>query len=698
MKHSFFPFLLMLCLFALFAACDGQPNEMQVESWIDPATIDGPWTWELGEDGVLRFWRGERLIQSWTAVTALRFEPRVWMLFGFFHIKRSTPEQIDLTFAADDGQIKLMDGARQVGVVRIAVNERDDLTVALQVNDANGYDGLRLSFIKNDGDRFWGFGEQYNHIDLIGQRVPVWTSEQGVGRSPHPAMPTTGDLTDTYFPMPYFLDPAQGKGFLLDNSEYSLFDLGRTDADAWSVEVWNGCDVSFRMLPGPRPGMIVRQLTREVGRAKSVPPDWAFDGVILAAQGGTDAVLARLDTALSAGIPVTAVWVQDWVGIRHFGLGNYGVKYRWIHDEELYPDLAVTIADLREQGVRFLGYFNPFVCPDYELFEPGAQNGYLIKGGDGSPYMFIISVFTGSLLDVTDPAAADWFQDYAREAIDLGMSGWMADFGEWLPFNARLADGEAEAVHNLYPTHWHRLNREVLAEAQPDGDFFLLTRSGFTGEQKVAQVVWAGDQEASWDEMDGLPTVIKAGLTLGLAGIPYFTHDIAGFSGGPSTKELFLRWTELGAFTPIMRTHDGLQKTENHRFDSDEQTLAHFMRFSLIHNALAPYFRELAVQAQESGLPIIRHTALVDPLWSEALRAHDQWMIGQDMLFAPVVTEGATTVRVRFPAGEWEHLFTGQAVAGRCTREVDAPLGTPAVFVRRGALADLVAQVRQIGP
>jgi len=97
-------------------------------------------------------------------------------------------------------------------------------------------------------------------------------------------------------------------------------------------------------------------------------------------------------------------------------------------------------------------------------------------------------------------------------------------------------------------------------------------------------------------------------------------------------------------------------------------------------------------------LPIIRHTVLVDPLWSESLRAHDQWMIGQDMLFAPVVTEGATTVQVRFPAGEWEHLFTGQVVAGRCTREVDAPLGTPAVFVRRGALADLVGQIRQIEP
>ncbi|HPM76441.1 MAG TPA: hypothetical protein PK961_05065, partial [bacterium] len=125
MRKNVFPFLLTICLLALFVACDGQPNEMQTESWIDPATVDGPWAWELGDDGVLRFRRGERLIQSWTGVTALRFEPRVWMLFGFFHVKRSTPEESDLTFAADGEQIKLVDGTRPVGVVRIAVNERD---------------------------------------------------------------------------------------------------------------------------------------------------------------------------------------------------------------------------------------------------------------------------------------------------------------------------------------------------------------------------------------------------------------------------------------------------------------------------------------------------------------------------------------------------------------------------------------------
>jgi alpha-glucosidase len=116
------------------------------------------------------------------------------------------------------------------------------------------------------------------------------------------------------------------------------------------------------------------------------------------------------------------------------------------------------------------------------------------------------------------------------------MSGWMADFGEWLPFNAQLADGEAAAMHNLYPTHWHRLNREVFAEAYPDGDFFLLTRSGFTASRKVAQVVWGGRPRSDLGRNGRSPTVIKAGLTLGLAGIPYFTHDIAAFPAVPAPR------------------------------------------------------------------------------------------------------------------------------------------------------------------
>lgn len=176
--------------------------------------------------------------------------------------------------------------------------------------------------------------------------------------------------------------------------------------------------------------------------------------------------------------------------------------------------------------------------------------------------------------------------------------------------------------------------------------------------------------------------MVTAGLTIGLSGVPFFTHDIAGFSGGPSTKELFMRWTELGAFTPVMRTHDGLQREDNHRFDSDAETLAHFAQMAQLHNSLLPYFLDVAAEAIDRGLPMVRHTMLVDPDWNLAYEANAQWLIGDNLLFVPVVREGEDCVTVYFPEGQWRHLLTNEIYEGRQVLQMDAPIGVPAAFQR----------------
>jgi alpha-glucosidase len=496
--------------------------------------------------------------------------------------------------------------------------------------------------------------------------------------------------------MPWFLDPQRSYGVLVTSTALSRFDLCEDEPGEWRVEVWDDPGFELVVFAEDHPRKLVQALTAEVGRPASAPPSWALNGVWLAAQGGDVAVRERVAAALAAGIPVSAVWVQDWVGLRNFGLDSYGVKYRWNWDSTLYPSLPTMITEFAADGVRFLGYFNPFLVPGWGQWETAATEGWAVRDAAGEPALFPIVTFDGGLVDLTHPEAVQWFRGYADAAIELGMRGWMADFGEWLPYDATLHAGDARLEHNRYPTRWHKVNREALETAYPDGDFVLLTRSGFTGEHRVAQVVWAGDQEADWSRTDGLPTVVPAGLTLGLSGIPFFTHDVAGFSGGPSDGELFRRWTELGAFSPIMRTHDGLRKLENHRFDSDVTTMTHFLRMASIHAALGPVWRELAGEAVATGLPILRHTALVDPDWPGAFEAHQQWMIGDDLVFAPVVAPGRTTAAVDLPDGRWVPLWGGAAVAGRQRIVSEAPEGRPAVWLREGRWPEVAAAIRAL--
>ena len=150
-------------------------------------------------------------------------------------------------------------------------------------------------------------------------------------------------------------------------------------------------------------------------------------------------------------------------------------------------------------------------------------------------YDFPIIELRGSMQDFTRRETYDYVEGFLEAMVrDQGMDGWMADFGEWLPMDATLADGRAAPlVHNLYPTQWHRASREVMDRARPDGDWVVFSRSGWSREHEVAQIVWIGDQEADFSDADGLATVIPALLNLGMSGLPFVTHDVAGFSGGP---------------------------------------------------------------------------------------------------------------------------------------------------------------------
>lgn len=548
--------------------------------------------------------------------------------------------------------------------------------------------------VRIDADAtFMGFGEQYAAVDQRGEAFTLMVSEQGIGRKPGGNRALSGDAHTTYFPMPWYLD-ARGFGVLFRTPRRVDVDLGRTDPGTAWFELVGESRVELVVFPGPRPLDVVRQLGGEVGRP-TLPPDWAFD-LWVSAQGGTEKVLARAAKLRANDVPAGAIWSQDWTGLRRNFDGGYGVQYRWQADETHYPGLADMIRTLHADGFRFLAYVNPFVdekLPNH--FPEMKDRGLLVTRENGDAYVAFAPNGSSSHPDLTQPEAREYVKSQLRAMIlDYGIDGWMADFAEWVPLDARFADGtDGGTRHNLFPEAWQRLSREVMDELRP-GDGAVFSRSGWTGVQAVSQITWTGDQETGFEAEDGLPTVVPAMLNLGLSGVPFVTHDIAGFSSStvpPSTKEVFLRWTELGAFTPIMRTHDGNKKLDNWAWDSDEETIAHFRRFARIHRALGPELRALAAEARETSAPMVRHPVLVFPDVPEARAVKDEFLLGDSLLVAPVVEAGAITRDLWLPPGTWYDVWSGTALDGGRRIVVDAPIGRPPVFSRDHDRPDLRA-------
>ncbi|ETR72081.1 MAG: hypothetical protein OMM_01981 [Candidatus Magnetoglobus multicellularis str. Araruama] len=337
-----------------------------------------------------------------------------------------------------------------------------------------------------------------------------------------------------------------------------------------------------------------------------MPPDWFF-GPMNDAVRGEDNVRRVAQLIRDNKIPSTVIWTEDWLGIGS-QLTGFRLSHDWDASATEYPNLGTMINDLHQDGFKFLGYFSPFIpnpetTPGHntEKWQAANDNKYFFLNPEGSMRKMLVPPLIpppGGGLDLTNSAAVDWYKNYVRQAATIGLDGAMVDFGEWVPFDAVFADGRtAPEVHNEYPLLWQKANREIWDTLVDEGikdDYLFYVRSGYTGSQKYAPAFWAGDQNTNWDRLDGMASVITMGLNLGLSGISYFGHDIGGYSSfdtpqihdlpketasmlppnlqselwdGISSKELFLRWAAIGAYSPMMRTHHGSRYGQNWSFE-----------------------------------------------------------------------------------------------------------------------------------
>ncbi len=575
------------------------------------------------------------------------------------------------------------------------------------------YNRTYLTYASNPAEHFFGFGKQFSFVDFKGRRLPIFVMEQGIGRG---AQPVTlganlqaragGDWHTTYAGVPHYIT-SQLRSLFLESYAYSVFDLRRSDRV--HIQLFAN-QMSGRILYGETPAELIAEYTSCAGRMRPLP-DWMLEGAIVGMQGGTQRVREVWELLRERNTPVAAFWLQDWVGPRTTSFGQQ-LWWNWELDRTHYPEWENLRADLAASDIKIMTYINPFLVdvadnPNHQrnLFQEAADQGFLVKNPAGAPYLIRITDFSAGLVDLTNPAARAWLKEVIREqVVAVGATGWMADFGEGLPYDAQLHSGiAASEYHNQYPEDWARLNREVIEELEVGDSFVFFMRSGYRESPRYTTLFWVGDQLVSWDRHDGIKTSVIGLLSSGMSGFSLNHSDIGGYTAITHpirnyhrSKELLLRWMELNAFTTVYRTHEGNRPTVNAQFYSDAETLEHFDRFARVYRAWAFYRKELVQEAAATGLPVVRHPFIHYPDDPNVYTlSYQQFMVGSEFMIVPVLDPQTSRVTVYLPAGRWGHLWSGETYGSPdhgTTVTVPAPLGEPGVFYREGS--PVAAQMR----
>ena len=627
-----------------------------------------------------------------------RGEPDIHMRRGHFQISdyvsdRTPLANVKITPDGDDYRLAFAAAPGFAPALMVHVTEESGrLVLRLESPDARA-NRLWLRVHADAEEKVFGGGEQMSYFDMRGRRFPLWTSEPGVGRDKSTLLTFQadraemgGDYFNTNYPQPTFLS-SRRYALHVETTAYSAFDFRHNDfheLEAWAlplqVEIYTRDDFIG----------LVEALSDRFGRQPPLP-DWVLEGAIIGLKGGAES-FERLQLYQASGAAISGLWCEDWVGIRQTSFGRR-LFWDWRWSPARYPDLPAQIARLQAEGIRFLGYVNPYLCVDGDLYPVARERGYLaLQQEADAPYVLDFGEFDCGVVDFTNPEAAAWFSEViiGQNMLDFGLAGWMADFGEYLPQDARLASGlDGLLAHNAWPTLWAEVNAKAVASRGKTGQALFFMRAGFTGVQAHCPLLWAGDQSVDFSRHDGLQTVICGALSSGLLGNAYHHSDIGGYTSlfdNIRTPELIMRWSEMAAFTPVMRSHEGNRPDQNLQIDQDGEVLAHFAHMTRLHRHLGPYLRALSNDAATRGLPVQRPLFLHFPDDPHAFETQTVYLFGADLLVAPVVDAGRADWSVYLPRGcDWIHLWSGKMMAGGGRVTVDAPFGQPPVFYRRGS-------------
>ncbi|MCX7848326.1 MAG: alpha-xylosidase, partial [bacterium] len=519
--------------------------------------------------------------------------------------------------------------------------------------------------IRND-ERFFGLGEKFCKVERTSTRATIWSSD------------TCGsNTTDLSYKSVPVLFSSRGWGIMLHTSYRSLWEIGTFSYTTGSCLTEDTKLDAFIFL-APSFKQLIALYPALTGRP-AMPPRWAL-GIWMSrcqytSRQQVDNVLARLRKER---IPCDVIHLDPlWMNTHYYY--KIGVDAcDFVPNEDAFPNQPRMFRDFLRQGFHTSLWINPYLPENTPIYEEARSRGFLLQDANGAFARLEFGEPVG-IVDFTNPAAKQWWKDHLIRLLRNGAATLKPDYGDRVPETALFFNGRTgREMHNLYLHLYVQTVFEAVQEVY--GQAVIWRRAGYIGSQRYP-ATWAGDTQVSWEAMR---SCLRGGLSAGLTGEAFWTSDIGGFSGPPPSPELYIRWAQWGLLSGVSRFH-GTSPREPWEFGP--QALAIVRHYAQLRYRLIPYLLAAAYESTSSGLPMMRHLVLEFPHEPNVETIDDQYLLGSDLLVAPVLIEGARSRYVYVPSGTWHCLESPlRAFTGPRFFPLLAPLPRIPILVRPAAV------------
>lgn len=537
----------------------------------------------------------------------------------------------------------------------------------MSVSTKQGRTACFESFSILNQEEIFGLGERFDHVARRGKNVDFWNKD-AIGTS-NPR---------TYINVP-FLFSTRGYGLFLNSSGKTEWEIGTLEASSLGFSIEDD-KMDYFIIYGPSPAEILFKYSTLTGFSP-VPPLWSF-GLWMSRNSYTswDVVYEVAENLRKRDIPAdvlhldTAWFEEDW---------NCDLKF----SQERFPNPQENMKKLLNLGFRISLWQYNFIPPreNNENYQEALEKGYLVLGKDGKPYSYPEGTIGGwiddATIDFSKEETCKWYGDKIKDLIKMGAATIKTDFGEGIPEDGIFENVEGKMFHNLYSLVYNSVVANAIKSVT--GENIVWARSGTAGSQRYP-IHWGGDSQCSFA---GLSGTLRAALSIGMSGFPFFSHDIGGFIGRPDS-ELYIRWAQLGLFSSHSRCHGAGDHNSREPWSFGEEAERIFRKYAKLRYSLMPYIYEEAIKCSKTAKPMVRALIIEYPEDRNVWYIDDQYMFGDYILIAPVLEpmEISDTRKLYLPEGVWFDYWTKEKIESKgmwIERKID--LDTMPMYVKGGS-------------